>query len=360
MLDWTLPYLTEGLPGVGGVIRQEIADFIVEEVPAYEPCGEGEHTFFRVRKRDTPTMALLEEIARKLGVSRRKVSYAGLKDARAVAEQTFSAHFVSPERIMALELENAEVLWAKLHTNKLRTGHLRGNRFTLRLREVAPDAAARAEAIVQVLLARGVPNGYGPQRFGNYGDNAEIGLCLLRDDEEGMVAHGLRRYPSRRMRRFFISALQSALFNQVLARRIQQGAMDNLLLGDIAKKEDTGGHFVVEDVAVERPRVKAWAISPTGPIYGYKMFASHDEAAALEAEILAAANLTPEEFRPVRAKGARRPLRYYPDGLSYRMEDERTLVVSFFAPKGAYATLFLRELMKADVDLDEDEEDDEG
>jgi tRNA pseudouridine13 synthase len=357
MLDWTLPYLTEDLPGVGGVTRQEIEDFIVEEVPAYEPCGEGEHTFFRVRKRDVPSMALLKEIARKLSVSRRKISCAGLKDARAVAEQTFSAHFVPPERILALELENAEVLWAKLHTNKLRTGHLRGNRFTLRLREVVPDAAERAEAITQVLLARGVPNGYGRQRFGNYGDNAEIGLLLLRDDQAGLAEHGLRRYPSRRMRRFFISALQSALFNQVLARRIQAGTMDDLLLGDIAKKEDTGGLFIVEDVAVERPRVTAWEISATGPIYGYKMFAPHDEAAALEAEILAAANLTPEEFRSVRAKGTRRPLRYYPDGLSYQMEDEQTLVVSFFAPKGAYATLLLRELMKADVDLGEDDED---
>ena len=102
MLNWQIPYLTAALPGVGGVIRTEIEDFIVEEVPAYAPCGEGEHTFFSVEKRDVSTMVLIRQLAQALGVSEREISSAGLKDARAVARQTLSVHGVSPEAVLAL------------------------------------------------------------------------------------------------------------------------------------------------------------------------------------------------------------------------------------------------------------------
>ena len=356
MIDWHIPYLTADVAGIGGVIRTVPEDFRVEEVPAYEPCGAGEHTYFRVEKRDLSTPALIRQVADALGVPQRDVSCAGLKDARAVAEQTLSVHGVPPERVLALELDRARVLWARLHTNKLRTGHLRGNRFTLRIREVAPGAASRAEAILARLAERGVPNGYGVQRFGNAGDNHEIGLLLLRDDTEGLRARHIRR-PSKRMRGFYVSALQSALFNRVLTLRLDRGVMDGLLLGDIAKKQDTGGLFTVEDVAAERPRVAAWEISPTGPMFGYKMMAAQAEAAALEAGVLADAGLMPEDFRPVRARGTRRPLRYLPEGLTWAMEGADVLRVAFFAPKGSYATMLLRELMKAETVLDEDDDD---
>ena len=187
-----------------------------------------------------------------------------------MARQTLSVHNVPPETLEALSLPNARILWAKRHTNKLRSGHLKGNRFTLRIRNVVPEAASRAATILECLAARGVPNGYGEQRFGNRGTNHEVGLLLLRNDRKGLQAHGIRHL-SRQMRSFLISALQSALFNQVLAARIAQDTMDDLLPGDVAKKTDTGGMFTVEDVAAERPRVKAWDISATGPIYGYKM-----------------------------------------------------------------------------------------
>ncbi|MBN1877835.1 MAG: tRNA pseudouridine(13) synthase TruD, partial [Anaerolineae bacterium] len=154
-----------------------------------------------------------------------------------------------------------------------------------------------------------------------------------------------------------ISALQSALFNQYLTRRIETGTMDATLLGDIAKKQDSGGIFTVENVEIENTRVKAWEISPTGPIYGYKMLQAVATAGDLEATVLAGSGLTLEAFRNVKSKGSRRPLRYRPEGLTWQWEDAATLIVSFFAPKGAYATVLLRELMKLDVTLDEGDED---
>ncbi|MFN2110225.1 MAG: tRNA pseudouridine(13) synthase TruD [Anaerolineae bacterium] len=359
MLNWEIPYLTPDLPGIGGKMRVEIDDFIVEEVPAYDPCGEGEHTFFGVEKRDISTLMLIKQIAQALEVSEREIGSAGLKDARAVARQTLSVQWVPPEKILALTLDKAQVLWAKRHTNKLRSGHLRGNRFTLRLRDVVPEAEVRAAAIVDQLLARGVPNGYGRQRFGNRGNNHEMGLLLLRNDRAALRTHGIYHL-SYKMRQFLISALQSALFNTLLAVRIERGLLDDVLPGDVARKEDTGGIFIVEDVAAERPRVRAWEISATGPIYGYKMLAAQAEAGALEDTILEEAGIAPMDFRPFKAKGSRRPLRYYPEGLSWQMEGPDVLTLSFFAPKGAYATLLLRELMKTEVSLEEEDAADGG
>lgn len=351
MLDWQVPYLTTSLPGIGGVIREEVEDFIVEEIPAYEACGEGVHTFFAVEKVNLPTMTLVRNVAQALDIAKRDVGYAGLKDTRAIARQVLSVPEIDPEVILGLDLEGAKVLWAKRHNNKLRTGHLRGNRFTIRLRDVCPEAEANAAPIVAKLIEAGVPNGYGPQRFGRYGDNAEVGLALMRDDREALRSRGLKRIAFN-MRLLYINALQSALFNQYLARRIQAGTMDDLLLGDIAKKHATGGLFTVEDADVERPRVKAWDISPTGPMYGYKMWSAEAEAGELEAAIIQASGIELEEFRKVKAKGTRRPLRYQAEGLECRMESPGVLVVSFFAPKGSFATMLLRELMKTDVDID--------
>lgn len=355
MLNSEIPYLTAELPGIGGKLRVEIDDFIVEEIPAYAPCGAGEHTFFGVEKRDISTLVLIQQLAQALGIAEREISSAGLKDARAVARQTLSVQWVPPETLLALTLDKARILWAKRHTNKLRSGHLRGNRFTLRIRDVGPDAAARAAAIAEQLLARGVPNGYGRQRFGNRGNNHEMGLLLLRNDRAALRAHGIHHL-SYKMRQFLISAVQSALFNTVLAARIQRGLLDDVLPGDVARKQETGGIFIVGEADVERPRVKAWEISATGPIYGYKMLAAQSEAGVLEAAVLEEAGISLADFRPFQAKGSRRPLRCYPEGLSWQMEGPDALVISFFAPKGAYATMLLRELMKTDALLDEETE----
>ncbi len=345
-LNWHVPYLTADLPGTGGIIRARVEDFIVDEVPAYLPCGEGEHTYFRVEKHNLTTMQLVDQLAEKLNISVQRISYAGLKDAHAIARQTLSAHFVPVERVAALDLDRARVLWVSRHRNKLRPGHLRGNRFTLRIRDCVPDAESRAAAILSILAAQGVPNAYGPQRFGNRGDNHVVGYHLLHNDTTALRTLGIRP-PSRRMARFYISAFQSALFNQVVAQRIRTDTLNTVIAGDVARKEDTGGIFIVKDVKAERPRAEAWEISATGPIYGHKLMQAQDEAGTLEDKILADAGLDPDDFRSAKARGLRRPLRYNPGGLTWELEAERVLLVRYFAPKGSFATLLLRELMKA-------------
>ena len=346
-LSWRMPYLTAGVPGIGGMIRAAEEDFVVEEVPAYAPCGEGEHTFFGVEKRGISTLAVMRQIAVQLGIDERTMGSAGLKDAHAIARQTLSVPMIPPETLLALQLEKAQVLWAQRHTNKLRTGHLRGNQFVIRIRNVMPDALERGEMILAELLTRGVPNGYGPQRFGNHGDNHEIGLMLLRNDREGLRVRGARHLPFR-VYQLCISALQSALFNMYVSRRILSGTMDSVLEGDVARKETTGGIFTVEDPLVDQPRAQAWEISATGPIYGYKLMEAQQTAGALERQVIEDAGLKLDDFRSVKAKGSRRPIRYAPQGLTWVWEAPDVLVVSFFAPKGAFATMLLRELMKDD------------
>jgi tRNA pseudouridine13 synthase len=343
--DWRIPHLTQNLTGIGGILRKELSDFLVEEIPAYEPCGFGEHTYFRVEKRGISTMMLIKEIAQKLQLPTKAISSAGLKDKYAVARQTLCIHNIPPDIIKRLPMEKATVLWVSRHTNKLRTGHLRGNHFTIRIRKVEPDACTLAAPILETLARRGVPNGYGTQRFGNRGDNHLIGEYLLRNDRKNLAAHGIRR-PNFRLRNLFISAYQSYLFNQYLTIRMQNNTMDDIVIGDIARKEDTGGLFTVEDAVVDSNRVKVWEISPTGPIYGYKMMKASANAGELETALLADNNLVLESFRPVKAKGSRRPLRYRPGNLTWQQEDNDTLTVSFTAPKGSFATILLDELMK--------------
>ena len=181
-----LPYFTADLPGIGGVLRTTDEDFRVDEVPAYEPSGAGEHVFARIEKRGLTTPHAVKAIARALGVRERDVGVAGMKDRYAVTTQWVSLPPpVTPEAVRALAIDGVKVLEAIRHGHKLRTGHVRANRFKLRVRGVDPDAIERARAILARLAeAPGAPNFYGEQRFGRDGDNAAKGRALLAERGE--------------------------------------------------------------------------------------------------------------------------------------------------------------------------------
>ncbi|HKK02110.1 MAG TPA: tRNA pseudouridine(13) synthase TruD, partial [Desulfuromonadales bacterium] len=180
--------LTAKLPGTGGVIKETPDDFFVEELPLYLPCGEGEHLYLTVEKKGLTTFEMLQRLAAALGVRERDLGYAGLKDARATTRQTVSVAGISVERGLALKMDGMTVLSAKRHLNKLRLGHLAGNRFVIRLRHVVPDAFARAESVLAVLERNGVPNRFGRQRYGALGNSDRIGKALLRHDDRAVVA----------------------------------------------------------------------------------------------------------------------------------------------------------------------------
>lgn len=403
-----LPYLTAEVPGVGGVIKQRPQDFVVEEVPLYEASGSGTHVYFRIEKSGLPTMQAVQEIARALGRQKFEIGYAGLKDADAVTRQMLSLEHVEPGKIQAMNVPGVRVLDISRHTNKLKLGHHKGNRFVIRLRRVDAGRVNDARAILDILAHRGVPNYFGPQRFGARGDTWEIGRALARQDwdtalavmvgraspmDRGAIlearqlfdrgdyngaaaawpymyrnerracremartkgrAYKAMRAVDQQARRFYISAFQSMLFNQIVGKRI--GTLDKLLPGDLAWRHPQGAVFRVEDVDTEQPRCDVFEISPTGPLFGHRMTSPEGEPGRMEAELLQENDLVGCEWREDgkhRTPGGRRPLRFKPhDAAVTAGKDDAGdyIQVAFFLESGCYATTVLREITKTQPD----------
>jgi tRNA pseudouridine13 synthase len=420
-------YLSAEFPGTGGLIKQRVEDFIVEELPAYEPCGSGEHIYIFVQKVGMSTSQLVDIVARHFGVRTGDVGFAGMKDKRAITRQVLSIHTPGkkPEDYPTLLHESIQVLWADLHTNKLRRGHLAGNRFAIRIRSAPINGVFPAKRTLEKLEKTGVPNRAGEQRFGMLGNNHLIGRDLLlgrweracnellgpaslREQQGGvdpefqrvsrmLYAEGKYRDALQRLSRdadtelrvmkaladgasheaalrrmsglqwdFFLTSLQSAIFNSVLDSRLRDGTLGTLSDGDIAFKHTNGACFTVDAATAELPetaqRVRSLEISPTGPMWGLGML--RPSGATLERELaaLAAFGLCEPDFQayadreaatprgrdPLR--GTRRSLRM---PLGYPMieagSDEHGLFIlcSFELPPGGFATTVLQEVMKS-------------
>ncbi|ACY17138.1 tRNA pseudouridine(13) synthase TruD [Haliangium ochraceum] len=341
-----LPFLTGDIPGTGGQLRTCLEDFRVDELPAYEPCGEGDHVMVRIEKRDCTTPDAVALIADALNVRPIDIGWAGMKDRRAITTQWLSLPPpITPEAARALTLPNVAVLEAERHRNKLRTGHLRGNRFAVRLRHLdvpASEAASRAVAVLDRLSKPpGSPNWFGSQRFGVHGDNAAQGRAILRGGRGG---------PRGRKRRFLLSALQSSMFNQYLALRIHEGLFGRVLEGDVMQKRHSGGIFHSSDPGEDQGRLESGEIVPTGPMFGHSMRQPPEGTvpATLEQSILAAEELSPESFAHVGklAPGTRRPLAVDIGTCAVHSENDDTIELRFSLPSGAYATALLREVVK--------------
>jgi tRNA pseudouridine13 synthase len=343
------PVITEDLPGTGGGIKAKPSHFVVEEIPLYEPSGEGEHVYVRITREGWTTRDLQKALARLFGLRPADVGAAGLKDKHARVTQTFSLHL--PDRslapdIVARKVEEAlpvRVEWAKRHTNKLRTGHLRGNRFRVVIAHSEPESVlGRAQEIAEVLRKRGVPNYYGEQRFGLEAQNVECGRDLLWGQEPSKTRLG------RWMRKLLLSAYQAYLFNEWLAARIRRGLFAELLQGDIAQVLATGGLFEVRDLEAERPKFEQGEITYTGPIYGAKMRWAEGVPGGLEREIFAREGLSIELFHKAKLQGSRRPGRLPLRELKLELHPEG-LLLEFTLPKGAYATALLREFLHGEL-----------
>ena len=183
-----LPYLTQDFRGIGGVIKQRAEDFFVQEMPLYEPSGEGEHVYCEIQKIGITTFDAIHRLSKALGVSSRDVGYAGLKDAHAITRQLFSIWGTTPQAMMDLKLPDITVQWAARHGNKLRLGHLAGNRFAIKIRDVNPTDVVRLKPVIAEIQKRGMPNYFGEQRFGRRNNNDKLGAALIRGDDAGVLS----------------------------------------------------------------------------------------------------------------------------------------------------------------------------
>ena len=402
------PRILPQIPPIGGVIRQRWEDFRVTEIPLYSPCGAGEHLYITVEKSNRTTIQARDHIARTLAVKREQVGFAGFKDKRAIATQTFSVQLLSDKGVEAIEAPWIRVLSVSRHRNKIRTGHLSGNRFEIRIRDVQPNSIEHVKTHLEQVAVSGLPNFYGPQRFGMHGDGARIGAALLRRqiaeavelllapregvDEEYRKAYGageidearrllppgrtteaalltsLRTHPgnlraaARRiphaLRKMYYSAYQAELFNWVLMERIQRSD-DGFWMpwgGDVCQLEGLRSRYHVsldaEDVRREQQRAREGQISPTGPIFGRKMKLPQGEAGKIESAVLISEGLRPDSWlshvKGMKLDGTRRPLRIQVGDPSVVWEDDQQcLMVHFSLPAGAFATILLEQLMGA-------------
>ena len=397
--------------GIGGRIKVRPEDFVVEEIPAYEPCGEGEHLYLGIQKTGVSHGELLRVLERHFDVSHKQIGYAGMKDKHAVTRQMISIHLPDDPREVQPNHERIAVLWAARHRNKLRRGHLRGNRFSIRIRDVEPVHAPTALRVLRELEGRGMPAWYGEQRFGYRLNNHLLGAMLLRREHEaacrelcgsegswfpeyqrerrelfdaGRYAEAAERWtPADRSElivcralargatwgdairgigpvtlKFWTSALASAAFNRVFDERLEAGTAERLLEGDLAWKHDSRAIFAVtpaelSDPDVLRHRYDAFEVSPSGPLWGAGMPEAFGDVDRAERAALAAFGADPQLMAtgPWRPEGSRRPFRdvlEHPD-VEGGFDDHGPYVRCVFdLRRGMYATMVLREIMRSD------------
>jgi tRNA pseudouridine13 synthase len=366
-------YVTGDLPPLGGRIKETPEDFLVEELPLYAPSGEGEHIYLFVEKRGMNAMEMFGLIARHFGVRRSAIGYAGLKDKQAITRQVVSVH--TPGKTVDdfphFQHDRVRILWADQHDNKLRRGHLAGNRFSIKIRGVEPTAVRTALAAIRKLEEMGVPERFGPQRFGYLANNHLIGQAILahdataaldlllgpnprspenqararelyaagdlkaardafprsfRTERVALVALANGESPEQAIDAidpdvlgFYISAFQSAVFNAVLDRRIVEGTFGRLLEGDITVTHAGRHPTLVDEVNLADPaflaRYGAMEFCASGPMWGRKMMRAGGVPDAMEVEALDAFGFTPDTLPDPAAfdvpmiGGTRRPLR---------------------------------------------------
>ena len=342
------PLWTADLPGIGGRIKTQPEDFEVEEIPAYQPSGTGDHLFLWVEKRGMGAEYFVRQVARRLDLAVREVGTAGLKDRHAVTRQMVSVPAQAEPRLNQLDGDGIRLLNVNRHGNKLKPGHLHGNRFRILVRDVCAEAGERLPPLVERLCRDGLANFYGAQRFGRGGETVRLGLSLLRQEPPPSDRKTNSRNPF--LRKLALSAAQSALFNHCLACRMTDGLMRRVLPGDVMARWPFGGLFVAEDVAREQQRLEAREIVLAGPMFGRKMFRAAGEAARREEKVLQDAGLTTQAFGAFGKllAGTRRHNIVYVDDLAATAEAEGVRM-SFTLPAGSYATVLLREITRSDA-----------
>ncbi len=314
----TLPHWPNAYPasGASATLKLLNEDFIVTEMPLQLPSGEGEHIWLDIEKNGANTAFVAQQLAEAAGVQERDVGYAGLKDRYAITRQWFSIYLPKGETpdLTLLQHPEFKVLSQNRHLKKLRRGDLLGNRFRIVLRDVSGERDA-IEANLKAVASQGVPNYFGPQRFGFEGGNVEQGRAML--------AREIRvRNP--RKKSIYLSAVRSLVFNEVLALRIQQGLWGKTLAGDVM---DEAGR-------------------PTGPLWGRGRVTTADQAQALENSVAERHPTLCDGMEHAGLDQERRALVASPADLSWEWPQADQLVLTFSLPAGTYATSVLKELLR--------------
>jgi tRNA pseudouridine13 synthase len=320
-----------------GVLRNSPEDFIVREWLGFEADGDGDHWLLTIRKRDANTHWVAKQLARLADIHPRDVGYAGLKDRNAVAEQAFTV----PSRSaigaawQGVQGEGFEVIAAQRHRRKLKRGALKGNDFEIVIREFSGTAQALRDRFAKI-ASGGAPNYFGPQRFGHELSNLKRAAAMF----AGVQVH------DRFERGFALSAARAAVFNAVLASRIESGTWNRLIEGDVANLDGSNSIFSFEAIdALLTDRCTALDIHPTGPLWGRGELRVNGATAALERETANEHRIFCEGLERAGLDQERRALRIAVQSLEHTLEGD-VLTLRFRLGRGAFATTVLHELIE--------------
>lgn len=319
-------------------IRTSAEDFFVEELPAFDASGAGEHLLLTIEKRGMNTTFAARRIAAWAGVDDSAIGQAGMKDRHAVTRQRFTVWLpkkIAPD-LEALQSDDLRVLDHAWHARKLPRGALAGNRFVLVLREVDGEKRDAIDARLQAIATQGVPNYFGEQRFGRGGNNVQQAVAMFAG-----------RRVKRDERSMLLSAARSELFNRVLAARVEAGTWNAALDGEVWMLDGSRSVFGPEALTdALQARLDAFDIHPTGPLWGEgelrsEGFAREVELAAMQGD---SATRLRNGLERAGLKQERRALRLRPEALAWHWLDDGALELRFELPPGCYATTVLREL----------------
>jgi len=338
-------------------------DFTVEEIPLYQFSEEGGHLIAKVQKKGLSTWELCDRLSNSLGIARRQIGYAGLKDKHALTTQYISLPPSCEEALESIKLEGVKILSLTRHKNKLRVGHLKGNRFRLRFKKVLGVQREKIDSMLDWIERWGMPNYFGLQRFGREGKNWIEGKALV---------EGRLKIRDRKMREFLISAYQSKLFNDWLSERIElsrlleefsQKDVESILKlpagslrglkaqehffkvieGDLMMHYPFGKLFGAEDIEAEAAKFAAKDRTPTGLLPGRKIKRATKTARLIEKAF---------DDEQILQQGSRRYAWVFPSDIYRRYVPQKAhYELSFTLPKGSYATVLVA-ILKGEWSLD--------
>ncbi|MCK5727341.1 MAG: tRNA pseudouridine(13) synthase TruD [Thiotrichaceae bacterium] len=329
-------------PAITAKTRQKIEDFIVEEIPIVTPEGEGEHLWLLIRKTGANTDWVAGQLAQWFGVKRHDVGFAGLKDRHAITTQWFSIYLPGKtfadlrEEIPEALASSIEILEQTQHKKKLRRGTLKGNRFTLILRDCEGDFN-QLEETLEGIKQKGIPNYFGEQRFGRDFGN----ISSARDWFNGNF-----KPRKRQLKSLYLSAARSWLFNLILSSRVDAGIWNKALSGDVFMLEGSHSWFPDDKDKSIPQRLDNQEIHPTAVLWGKGQLDTTEEAASLEKSIADQEEVLAQGLIKEGVKKDRRALRVLVGELSHQWKDSTTLELSFTLPAGSYATVALAQIMR--------------
>ncbi|RDE66372.1 tRNA pseudouridine(13) synthase TruD [Aggregatibacter segnis] len=335
MMD--LAYLQKTPPKQTALLKAECADFVVKEQLGYDMSGDGEFVTVKVRKTDCNTLFVGEQLAKFAGISARNMSYAGLKDRKAVTEQWFSLQMPgqpTPD-FSQFSLEGVEILEVTRHQRKIRIGSLQGNHFEILLCNA--EETDELKVRLDFLAKNGFPNYFTEQRFGRDGNNLTQALRW---------ANGEIKVKDRNKRSFYLSAARSEIFNLIVSKRMELNLAQQILVGDVLQLNGSHSWFVVdesEDLAQLQQRLAQQDVLLTAPLIGEE----EKSAVDFENEIFAQHQALFALMRQERMKAARRPILMQPQQFQWQFEPNG-LRLQFDLPAGSYATALIRELVNVE------------